>query len=472
MPVRPVRSIWTPELVVLAALAGLTRFWNLFRPNIVAFDEMHFEHHAGHYLARTHYFDVHPPLGKLLFAAEAKLFGISADALLAGVPEVALRVLPAVLGALVVPLIYVLCRQLGAARRVAVLAGFAILCENALLVDSRFSLLETFIISFGVSAIVLYLAARQATGASRWLFLAASAFMAGCAFSVKWTGLSALGLILLAWAYDVLVSRDAVNPDRLRRVLGEGAVLVGIPIAVYISAFAVHFHLLWRSGVDDAVMSGRFRATLVGGLAYNPDVRMSLFAKLVDVHQAISRGNSSLEGITHPAASPWYTWPIMKHPIGLWESADTVRPAMIILLGNPVLWWGSGVAVLIAGAMFARRRNRLGAHGYALAFLLGGFLINFLPFVGIRRVMYIYHYLFALLFLIILAVMSLGVLAGWNEPDDGALWRFRSRASAALYWGVASAVLLGFLYFAPLSYGWALSQTAHDARFWMLHPHF
>lgn len=460
------RPIWTPELLVLTALAAFTRLWHLFTPKVVAFDEMHFEHHAGHYLARTHYFDVHPPLGKLLYAAEAKLFGISASSLLAGEPAVALRLLPACLGALCIPLIYVLCRQLGAARRVALFAGFAILCENALLVDVRFSFLESFIISFALSAIVLFLAARPTRGTTRWLFLAASAFMAGCAISVKWTGASALGIILATWTFDARISRM-----RIERFIVEGALLVGIPIAIYVAAFAVHFRLLSHTGVDQTAMSGQFQATLIGSPTYNPAVHMSLFAKLADVHRAIGRGNRSLEGVTHPASSPWYTWPIMKHPIGLWENADA-RPVVIILLGNPVLWWGSGIAVLIAGVVFARRPQRMDGHRFALAFLLGAFLINFLPFVAIRRVMYIYHYLFALVCLITLAAMSVAVLAGWNQADDAALWRFPSQTSARLYWGIGALVLIGFLYFAPFSYGWSLSQSAHDTRFWVLHPHF
>lgn len=462
------RSIWTPDLVVLTALAGLTRLWHLFTPNVVVFDELHFEHHAGHYLAGTHYFDVHPPLGKLLYAAEAKLFGISAAALLAGEPAVSLRVLPAILGALFVPLIYVLCRQLGAARRVALLASFAILCENALLVDVRFSFLESFLICFGLSAIVLYLAARTTRGATRWTLLAASAVMAGSAISVKWTGASALGIILVTWVFDARAS-----PTGIRRIVAEGLLLVGIPIVIYVSVFAVHFHLLRRTGADDAVMSAQFRATLEGAPSYDPAIRMPLLAKVAEVHRAMGRANYSFEGLTHEASSPWYTWPIMKHPIELWENSDR-RPAMIILLGNPVVWWGSGIAVLIAAAMFARQRQRMGGGDdrFALAFLLGGFLLNFLPFIAIRRLMFIYHYLFALMFLVMLAAMALGALAGWNEPNDAALFGFPSRRSAWLYWGVGVAVLAGFVYFAPFSYGWGLSESARDARFWILHPHF
>ena len=470
MPAPPAlkRSIWTPELVVLTALAGLTRLWHLFTPNVVVFDELHFERHAGHYLAGTHYFDVHPPLGKLLFAAEAKLFGISASTLLAGEPAVSLRVLPAVLGALFVPLIYVLCRQLGAARRVALLASFAILCENALLVDVRFSFLESFLMCFGLSAIVLYLAARTAGGATRWMLLAMSALLAGSAISVKWTGASALGMILVTWLFDARASTAGI-----RRIAAEGLLLVGIPIIVYVSVFAVHFRLLRQTGVDDGIMSAQFRATLAGSPVYDPAIRMSLSAKLADVHAAMGRANYSFEGLTHAASSPWYTWPIMKHPIELWENSDR-RPAMIILLGNPVVWWGGGIAVLIAAAMFARQPGRMGGgrDRFALAFPLGGFLFNFLPFIAIRRLMFIYHYLFALMFLVMLATLSLGALARWNEPDDAALFRFSSPRSAWLYWGVGAAMLAGFLYFAPFSYGWSLSPSARDARFWILHPHF
>src|SRR5438477_7167195 len=71
------RSV-TPELIVLTALSALTHFWRLFTPNAVVFDEMHFKHHAGRYIGHTHYFDVHPPLAKLLYALEARIAGISA----------------------------------------------------------------------------------------------------------------------------------------------------------------------------------------------------------------------------------------------------------------------------------------------------------------------------------------------------------------------------------------------------------
>jgi dolichyl-phosphate-mannose-protein mannosyltransferase len=466
MPRSTARLVFNPEFIALLGLSALTRFWSLFTPNAVVFDELHFEHHAGHYLDGTYYFDVHPPLGKLLYAAEARLFGISTGTLLAGQPAVVLRVLPALLGTLLVPLIYILLRQLRASRSVAALGGFLVLCDNALLVDSRLILLEPLLISFGLTAIVLFLAARAHAGAARLWLLSLAAFAAGCAISVKWTGASALGVILVVWLADSLsVKRE------WPRIAREGALLVLIPSLVYVSAFAVHFALLPRAGVDDGVMTLPIRQSLVGDPWYNANAKVSLFAKLADIHRAIGAGNRSLEGATHPAASPWYTWPIMKHPIGLWQDA-TPRTQSVVLVGNPVVWWGAGIGALIALVMILRRRELARRWRFALLFVSGCYLINSLPFVAITRVMYLYHYLFAELWMSVLAAFAIGVVAGWQDSHEAPLWSFPSRKSAALYWGIAALVLVGFVYFAPLTYGWTLTPRAYDARFWVLHPHF
>jgi len=75
------RSWWTTRLghavvlVLLAAVGCATRAHRLSDPGSVVFDEVHFGGQAAHYLTRTFFFDVHPPLGKLLFAAVGYLAG-------------------------------------------------------------------------------------------------------------------------------------------------------------------------------------------------------------------------------------------------------------------------------------------------------------------------------------------------------------------------------------------------------------
>src|ERR1043165_8219427 len=121
------RSIAHLELAVVTGLSALFHFWRLFTPRAVVFDELHYEHFTGYYLSGRYMFDVHPPLGRLMLMAVGKMAGPSADSLVRGEPAPVLRILPALFGTLLVPLVYIIMRQLSASRRAATLAPFAVL---------------------------------------------------------------------------------------------------------------------------------------------------------------------------------------------------------------------------------------------------------------------------------------------------------------------------------------------------------
>jgi dolichyl-phosphate-mannose-protein mannosyltransferase len=461
------RLVARPEALWLLALSALTHYWHLFTPRVLVFDELHYERFAGNYLTGRFYFDVHPPLGNLIYAAFARLLQVSGEQMVNADPVPALRLIPATFGTLTVPLIFVLLRQLGASRRVALLGGVAALLDNGLLVESRLILLDSFLIFFGLLAVSSYLGARARTGRERTSLLGISALFAGCALSVKWTGASALGVILAAWFIDATVRRPP-----FRRFVIEGLLLVVIPLAIYVSSFAIHFKLLDHSGPDETFMSPGFEQTLVGSSNYNPTVHVPLWRELRDVHHAIRAGNESLEHATHGGASRWYTWPIMKHPIGLWEpiAEPPGQRAMIILVGNPLVWWGGLVGVLVGVAAFVFRREWFAGREFGFLLLFGAVLLNVLPFAAIQRLMYIYHYLFALTFVIALAAFSCGAIADWMN-DDSRLWEFPTRRSAAIYFGVIAMLFVSFTYFLPFTYGWPMSTASWNVHFWVLHPH-
>ena len=485
MPKWLARTLSRPELLCLTAISALAHYWHLFWPAAVVFDEFHFERFASAYLTGRFYFDVHPPLGNLMYAATAALLRIPADVLARPDPAPMLRILPAAFGTITIPLVYTILRQLGSRRRVAALGALAILCDNALLVWSRFVVLDIILIGFGLAAVSLYLAARSRAGGARWGFLALAAACAGSALSVKWTGASALGLILAAWCLESLWRRTPLS-----RLIGEAALLVGIPVLIYVGAFAVHFGLLTRSGPGNAFMSAAFQSQLVGSLQWDPAVRVSFWQKLADAHRAMWSGNASLQAVKHPAASPWYGWPFMQHAFGLWAapvSSDGSR-TLIAFVGNPAVWWGALVATVLGLAALVLRRVRfrgeLGAGSmetrsavrhvtsappyFAVCFLLGGIAIDFVPFAAIHRVMYLYHYLFALVFVVMFGAYAVGRLSQWNTVSGS--WRAQPTWSRALYWAVAVVLLAGFVYALPFTYGWPLSHSQWAARSWMLHP--
>ena len=133
----------TPELFVLTALSALSHFWRLFTPNAVVFDEAALQAFRRTLSRSTR--STSTSIRRWRICSTRRWRGSPAsrrETLLGDAPVPVLRVLPAFCGTLVVPLGYVMLRQLGAARRVATLAGLALLFENALLVDTRLALVE------------------------------------------------------------------------------------------------------------------------------------------------------------------------------------------------------------------------------------------------------------------------------------------------------------------------------------------
>ncbi len=442
---------WRPELVILIVAAFATRLWQLFTPNAVVFDEVYFKVFAGHYLDHKYFFDIHPPLGKLLLAGWAHLLGLSTDTVL-NTSAVSMRLLPAIAGALLIPVFWGILRRLGASRPFAAMGAAALLLDNALLVESRFILIDSMLLLFGLSALYFYLVARDAHGTHRrWPLLMVAAILAGAAASTKWTGLTALALVGLLWLAD-----HRGHSFRWRRSLGELAILVIMPVAVYMSSFAVHFHLLSHSGDGDAFMSLPFQQTLVGSPYYNPDTHLSFWDKFIQLNQEMYKANQTLTA-THPYGSRWYTWPMELRPIYYWEGGvnDNGTQGNIYLLGNPVVWWGV-LAALLAGTIYLRvRRLKLRpATVSALALAAGAYIMNFAPFIGVPRVMFLYHYLFSFIFSIAFVVLL------WND-----LLPATQRRRAA-FW-VIGALALGFLFFAPLSYGTPLSPAGLQLHMWL-----
>jgi len=209
------------EVWFLALAAFLTRFWNLSFPNWVVFDEAHFGLYATKYLSHEYFFDLHPPLGKMIFGFMAWLGNATPGFdFMHGTPYldssyIAMRFAPAFLGALLVPLIYVFMRQLGFSRRAGFVAGFLVLFENALIVESRFVLMDMILIFFIFLALSLFvLAKKNVAGSKKWLgWNAATGLLLGAAISIKWIG---VGAFVMVWA--LLVGEQKIFSKRKARI--------------------------------------------------------------------------------------------------------------------------------------------------------------------------------------------------------------------------------------------------------------
>ncbi|HXV26450.1 MAG TPA: phospholipid carrier-dependent glycosyltransferase, partial [Candidatus Paceibacterota bacterium] len=383
-------------LIAVLVISVATHFAFYGTPDTVVFDEVHFGKFVSAYYTGEYYFDIHPPLGKLIIAGVAKVFGFvpSADfetigGAFSGNSHLYLRLLPTLAGALLAPVIFLLALELGLSVAAAFAAGALIGMDNALLVQSRLVLLDSFLLLFGFSSVLCYL--RWRNGGSRW-FLPAAGVLAGAAAGIKWTGLSFLAIVGVMELAHLWIDRKGTARKRLHTVALS---LVAAPLIVYTASFVVHFALLPKSGPGDAFMSQSFQATLQGsryaqeGEDWPP---INLLSMVVELNAEMFRSNQRLTA-THPYSSAWYTWPFMTRPIFYWVG-DMSR---IYLLGNPVVWYGSTAAVVLALWFLVRRFRR----EQVLAVLVGAYALNFLPFIGIGRVMFLYHYFTALVFAVL-----------------------------------------------------------------------
>lgn len=436
------------QIVLLIALSFITRFAFLNYPSEVVFDEVHFGKFVSSYFTGEYYFDIHPPLGKLLIAGFAKLFGYTPGFDFNHIGEMfdarnlfLLRFLPALFGALLPILIYFILLKLKISPKFALLGGLFAIFDNALLVESKFILVDSMLLFFGFLSIYLYLIYVEK---EKLAFLSLAAFFASFALSIKWTGVLFLGIIGLAYIYQCFKKYS------LKRAFIGLSILIFLPITIYYLIFCIHLGLLDKSGPGNAYMSGEF-------------VKMSLWHKFFDLNDKMYFYNSTLKA-THSFGSMWFQWPYGKRPIWYWAGSKNNSFANIYLFGNIIEWLLIifGIALSLFIIFVKKMREKL--HWF-FWFLLIGYFANLFPYATISRVTFLYHYLPSLVFGIIIFCILLEKIAipyidellekkGKKESIE--------KANGAIYFGIIAAIIAGFLIISPISYGFSISNQLNN----------
>jgi len=427
---RAVAAITRHPVALLLLLGALTHFAGLTHPRQVVFDEVTFGKYVAAYCC-THerIFDVHPPHGKLLIAAAAKLGMFTGSFTFDRIgapygeqPLLALRFMPALAGTLIPVLFYLFLIQLNASRPMALLGGLFVALDNALIADTRIIVLDGILVASTFGALTCFLAAQRRRGIGRQLV--AAGLLAGMAVGTKTTGLAALGIMGVCLMFGLGVVSSS-SPSRYKQAI----VIVAGASAVYIAGWILHWLLLVNPGPADAFY------TTTGHVVDD----------LLRAHQTMLAQNLGL-ATTHPDASRAWTWPFMKVAPYFWQGQD----ASIYMVGNPVVWWGSTLALigiltqlLIMRPLGIRATvvNRTPRPWVALV----GYAIAFLPLWPIKRVAFLYHYFTPLLFALAFVLLWLE-RAGWVivMPDG------RPRTS---YLVVLSLGVVGYVLISPLTYG-------------------
>ncbi|XP_035757838.1 protein O-mannosyl-transferase 2 isoform X4 [Egretta garzetta] len=195
------------------------------------------------------------------------------------------------------------------------------------------------------------------------------------------------------------------------------------------------------------------------------DVLKPSFAEiLLESHMVMIRGNSGLKPKDNEVTSkPWH-WPINYQ--GLRFSGVNETDYRVYLLGNPVIWWlnlvtiGLYLLMAVSTAVTLKRGVQLTSELKELSRVLLrgggqvtlGWLLHYVPFFMMGRVLYFHHYFPAMLFSSMLTGITWDTLlkfcAGFLSP--------RTTARKVYGGGFLALVLLimySFYLFHPLSYG-------------------
>jgi len=200
--------------------------------------------------------DVHPPLAKLLITLAGWLAGfdgefdfkdIGKDYLEPGVPYVAMRLLPAIMGILTIPTMFLTLRASGCRTTTCILGALLVIfgalssipssvqivltasSENGLVTQSRLILLDSPLIIFTALTALSWTSFtnQHEQGPSKafkplwWFWLAATGLSLGATVSVKWVGLFTIawvGALTLVQLWVLLGDTKTVTPVRFSQL--------------------------------------------------------------------------------------------------------------------------------------------------------------------------------------------------------------------------------------------------------------
>lgn len=292
-------SIWTyyASPLILTVAAAFVRLYGIGGAQSVTWDEAHFGKFGSYYLQHTFYFDVHPPLGKLLVALSGYLAGFDGSFLFdsgSSFPEgpqfTYMRIFNAMFGILCTPIAYFTALELQCSIWTSWLVGLSVAFEMLALILSRFILLDLMLIFFTSATFLCLIKVHNLSNTQQLISMRGAlcilllGLSIGGVCSVKLVGLFVTTLVGLYTIYDLLVKfhQTQITEEKyikykisyskyaahwVFRVIG----LILVPFAVYIVSFMIHFKVLYKSGPGDGSISTLLQASLEGNsLKYGP----------------------------------------------------------------------------------------------------------------------------------------------------------------------------------------------------------
>ena len=380
-------------LGLTTSLAFTTHLWMIGKPDRVVFDEVYFGNFTHYYHTGQYFFDIHPPLGKQLLYLGSRISRYAynqtysmIDAPLDYDQVKRLRIWPAITGALRAPMMFLTLRVLDVSSQWALVGGVFVALDQALIVESRFVLIDAYLSMFA-SFTMLMTAIMSRRPRHAVLVAVVAGIAAGGTVSVKLTGCG----VALALVCGLFMSYPLIEAIKLSAIAGFTG------IALFLASFVGHFMMFDKPGPGCKFHRRSWCARIAQG-TLNP------FTSTIELIRQMLSSNFAIQ-TQHSYSSKWWQWPLM---IGkatyMW--VDVKGDSRLWCVGSPLVWLSGTLGLLLwIGLVFKYRRLR------QTTWVLIGYIISYLPFSLIARVMWNYHYFIPLLFSLIAGAVAADTLA-------------------------------------------------------------
>jgi len=362
------------------------------------FDEIYHARTAYEQLHRIPAFETtHPPLGKIIIGWGTLIFGMN---------PFGWRIMGTLLGIGMVPLFYIFGKMLFRKTEYAFYSAFLLTFDFLHFVQTRIATIDV----YGVFFIILmyffmyryYRMSFNHVPLRKTLVpLGLSGLFFGLGAASKWTGIFAgagLAVLFFLTLYEryreykqaklLIVTRHQVKKsdeaqklyrnltalfpaNMLQTILWCGLFFIVVPCIIYLLSY-IPFMLVPGPGHG-----------LMGVIKSQKDM-YEYQAHLV---------------ATHPFSSVWWQWPIMEKP--MWYYSGPVsfdKMSSIVAMGNPAVWWVGTIAVFSTLWVGLFKKDKV------VLFLFLALCSNYLPWIPIHRLTFIYHFFGTVPFLILCIV--------------------------------------------------------------------
>lgn len=388
--------------------------------NSTYFDEVYFARSAYQYVHNIPVMEwTHPPLGKLLQAIPILFLGMT---------PFAYRLMGNLAGIAVIAVMYLLAKEIFGNRKYALLAAFIMAFDNFHFAQTRMGTSDGFLLLFCLTSglfMYKYLKLNIADDNNNkkiFKYLGLSGLFWGLATSVKWNsfyfGLGLAIVFFIKLIYDIVTDKKTI-----KKYIKIALICVVFFIVIPLSIYALCFFLFPNIQPNGGVWS---------------------IQDLIEQTKTMYNYHATLDA-EHPFTSPWYTWPLMLKPVWYHSSNPGAGMASTISgIGNPAIWWVGALTFI-----YAFRSNKK-----ENIFITIMALVTWLPYIFIGRIMFLYHYILALPFVMLGIVSFIKLITEKLKKN----W---------IIIGYMAIVLVFFSIFYPIVSGHVISEEKVESLKWL-----